>query len=869
MPTLLNSFDKDKISSLRFLSRNSLHTLRNIDSLFWFDSSGALFRYYNPVTEVEHIQINTKKRPLVELEEGEVEPAESKWSLNEYFEPRKKELIRIIYDTEYQPPCIDEAKLDGRRFAIAPLREFCNDFAGGSKPIRLILVYSGSPDTLQQLKHIIYSGNIGSMKILDLSDTYQDRSFIPTAKDTLDTIQKTRENTLFELLDESILIDKILSSLKAPFYPESTDTLSQRSELFRGNLLWSVYDCLKDEASSEAPIELFLTSVSVTSPSVPSSLVGFVSTKDIDIRIKFDTTMKAKTEIVFSLEIVQCAQNKITVSQLNQLFRFQKIYAQLFGYSFIESPLLGDTFFVAPLRDVRSIDWDLIANIELSQSDPWSLPIAHIQDKAIIIAPHNKKMYVQPKMSTKLASDTFERSISQPPEMISFANYFSRHGYTSIDGSAYQVSVTPLNRLDDLLNPSDPENIHLIREACRAFPLSRLELVTFSAWAQFMDRIKVLVRLKYFQTVYGLSRVPLDQLFKAFIMVSTEKDHNFEILEVLGDAYIKYRVGEDVFSQYPTEGVDELTQRRLAVINNEHLKSLALKMGLQETLVRKCEFPSFALKRPDSDRSASLVDPSAFIRRYTPDIPQLIHGKAMADCLEALFGACANTDPVIADHFLQKLGILSAAPNIIPSPFSCITTRSKDLIKIDETIGYVFQNPHLVKLALTHPSAHETQNYQRFEFLGDAILEWLVAREHVPSNPKTAHQFIDHKRKCLHNVHLGRVAVCVGIHKLIIAKGAPEDVIKSVHEAQLVPKWIGDVVESLVGAIYIDSNRDLEKVNDVFFGWVRKFEKKYPNGIPVEDGSNVRHMHERLTKERNSGRDIEIRYILSIIAFFI
>ena len=47
--------------------------------------------------------------------------------------------------------------------------------------------------------------------------------------------------------------------------------------------------------------------------------------------------------------------------------------------------------------------------------------------------------------------------------------------------------------------------------------------------------------------------------------------------------------------------------------------------------------------------------------------------------------------------------------------------------ELQETIGYTFRNPALLRTALTHPS-HGARNNQRLEFLGDAVLELCVSR---------------------------------------------------------------------------------------------------------------------------------------------
>src|ERR1039458_1775302 len=54
--------------------------------------------------------------------------------------------------------------------------------------------------------------------------------------------------------------------------------------------------------------------------------------------------------------------------------------------------------------------------------------------------------------------------------------------------------------------------------------------------------------------------------------------------------------------------------------------------------------------------------------------------------------------------------------------------------ELQTRLGYVFRDPALLQLALTHPSvAHEQgaalQTNQRLEFLGDAVLQLALTRE--------------------------------------------------------------------------------------------------------------------------------------------
>jgi ribonuclease-3 len=46
--------------------------------------------------------------------------------------------------------------------------------------------------------------------------------------------------------------------------------------------------------------------------------------------------------------------------------------------------------------------------------------------------------------------------------------------------------------------------------------------------------------------------------------------------------------------------------------------------------------------------------------------------------------------------------------------------------ELSRKLGYVFTDPHLLKVALTHRSAHE-ENNERLEFLGDSIVNFIIA----------------------------------------------------------------------------------------------------------------------------------------------
>ena len=53
--------------------------------------------------------------------------------------------------------------------------------------------------------------------------------------------------------------------------------------------------------------------------------------------------------------------------------------------------------------------------------------------------------------------------------------------------------------------------------------------------------------------------------------------------------------------------------------------------------------------------------------------------------------------------------------------------KAQHLIRVQAQLGYRFRNPALLRQALTHRS-HSARNNERFEFVGDSILDYVVAK---------------------------------------------------------------------------------------------------------------------------------------------
>lgn len=132
---------------------------------------------------------------------------------------------------------------------------------------------------------------------------------------------------------------------------------------------------------------------------------------------------------------------------------------------------------------------------------------------------------------------------------------------------------------------------------------------------------------------------------------------------------------------------------------------------------------------------------------------------------------------------------------------------------LEKKIAYSFQNTELLKQAITHSSYANEQkiyrgkNYERIEFLGDAVLE-LVSSDYIFfNNPDMPEGELTKLRSTL--VCEQALAYCareleVGAYILL---GRGEEATGGRNRDSI----IADVVEAIIGAIYLDGGFDKAK----------------------------------------------------------
>lgn len=239
---------------------------------------------------------------------------------------------------------------------------------------------------------------------------------------------------------------------------------------------------------------------------------------------------------------------------------------------------------------------------------------------------------------------------------------------------------------------------------------------------------------------------------------------------------------------------------------------------------------------------------------------QTMSDKMCADCIEAILGTCVKTIGI--ERTFKVLEMLDILPrhtdidvtqmlqNELRSPRIRTDISNDDVdyflvnhTKLEDAIGYKFNDRAYLLQALTHPTYptnRVTGCYQQLEFLGDAVLDFLVTAYITERCPNMdPGQLTDLRSALVNNVTLACLCVRYNIHVHILYQNVAlseaigrfvdfqnkhnHDVTDHVEllmeeadiEAKIadytdVPKTLGDVFEAIVGGIFLDSGNDLE-----------------------------------------------------------
>lgn len=141
---------------------------------------------------------------------------------------------------------------------------------------------------------------------------------------------------------------------------------------------------------------------------------------------------------------------------------------------------------------------------------------------------------------------------------------------------------------------------------------------------------------------------------------------------------------------------------------------------------------------------------------------------------------------------------------------------------LQEKLGYKFKDTKLLKAALTHKSANSGYNNERLEFLGDAVMDLVVA-EYLFKKLNTSEGDLSKLRAALVNEKsFSKFANLLNLGENLILSQAEEK-----NGGRSKDSLLSDAFEAIFGAIYLESG--IEPCKEIA---VRILEEIYPKIDP-------------------------------------
>jgi dsRNA-specific ribonuclease len=391
----------------------------------------------------------------------------------------------------------------------------------------------------------------------------------------------------------------------------------------------------------------------------------------------------------------------------------------------------------------------------------------------------------------------------------------------------------------------------------------------------------------------------LGTLVQALTASSANEDEDYQRLEFFGDCILKFFTSINLMASNLNWPEGYLTAKKGRITSNGFLARATMALGLERFIITK---PFTGAKwKPRYERDVRSDE------AQNADEEIFRSSKLIADVIESLIGAswvigglpkallCLRTLLSTEDWkpVAESQEVLYEATPEEPSP--------QHLAVVESIVGYTFTKKHLMLEALTHasfkgPREVASSSYQRLEFLGDAILDYIVVKRLFAETPSLPFAKMHTVRTAMVNaaflaflsfentVPEEQISIvfdpirneCIPaepviVHRVLwqfLRQSPPgpktqaaslerhrtyrEQIIRALNEEARYPwhllartdaeKVFSDMVESMIGAIYIDSHGDLAACE----GYIKKLGIMDCLERILRDGVDCLHPKEKL-----------------------
>ncbi|VAH04530.1 unnamed protein product [Triticum turgidum subsp. durum] len=384
-------------------------------------------------------------------------------------------------------------------------------------------------------------------------------------------------------------------------------------------------------------------------------------------------------------------------------------------------------------------------------------------------------------------------------------------------------------------------------------------LKSFYLLPSVMHRLQSLMLASQLRRDIGYTQhIPSYLILEAITTLRCCETFSLERLELLGDSVLKYVIGCDLFLRYPMKHEGHLSDMRSNAVCNATLH----KHGIWRSLQGYVRDSAFDPRRWVAPGQISLRPfpcncgiETAFVPtngRYISDDPSFVVGKpcdrahrwmcskAISDCVEALVGAYYVGGGIVAALWVMKwFGIeIKCDRKLVQevklnASYICYLPKISVIEELEAKLKYNFSVKGLLLEAITHPSLQELgvdYCYQRLEFLGDSVLDLLITRYlYVTHTDVDPGELTDLRSALVSNENFAEVVLRNNIHSHlqhgsgILLEQITEYVRSNLecqgkvnkflqHATCKVPKVLGDIMESIAGAIFVDTDFNVDVV---------------------------------------------------------
>ena len=426
---------------------------------------------------------------------------------------------------------------------------------------------------------------------------------------------------------------------------------------------------------------------------------------------------------------------------------------------------------------------------------------------------------------------------------------------------------------------------------CRQLPMPKAMWKAFRILPILMRRATDLWRAHQAVIELSLPPIQLHILAEALTLPCANASFDNQRLETLGDSVLKLCTVVYIFHKFPFRHEGQLDAVRRCCVSNRTLFARAQAIGLERFLSPEIQsMRAWPYTVPENWDPAQ-AGGGRLVERSFPR-------RSLQECMESTLGAAFLSGGIpTALRAGVALGLSFGGPVPWPLRYGWRLKHvnvSPLFTTLIERLGYEFKYGNLLIEAVSHPSFQYTSlpSYQRLEFLGDgkrthfitasethstpALVELVVMRYLYRRFPKaTSGDLTTAKGRLVRNSALASLAVKkLELHKVILLNNntlstaiwSSAKLLQETSYAEIVvsgwkyepPKALGDVFESIMGAVFVDSGHDFEKFSVVAEIVMEELLNEIEVDLPLDPVSNL-----MIWMGKNGCRRVNFQYVPS------